>query len=128
MSLATATIASPLKTDENGVVRIGASRVMLERIVHAFDAGPSAEEIVASYPTLDLGDVYATIVFILKNRDEVDGYMAKSEAESERNRRRWEERYPTADLRARIRRRFDPTPTCSRSSQTRTSRSRSSTA
>lgn len=102
MSLAEATVASPLRTDESGAVRIGASRVMLERVVHAFDAGASAEEIVASYPTLELGDVYATIAFILKNREEVDSYMAKSEAEAERMHQKWEQRYPTAELRRRI--------------------------
>lgn len=105
MSLATASVPTPLRTDESGVIRIGSSRVMLERVVHAFDAGASAEEIVASYPTLELGDVYATIAFILKNRDEVDAYMARSEAEAERVHQEWEARYPTADLRRRIRER-----------------------
>ncbi len=66
MSLAAPTAPSPLRTDEASVIRIGASRVMLERVVHAFDAGASAEEIVATYPTLELGDVYATIALILK--------------------------------------------------------------
>lgn len=32
---------------------------MLENIVHAFEVGASAEEIVATYPSLGLGDVYA---------------------------------------------------------------------
>jgi uncharacterized protein (DUF433 family) len=103
LSLATATVSAPFTTDDHGVVRIGASRVMLERVVRAFDAGASAEEIVESYPTLELGDVYATIAFILKNRPEVDTYMADSEAEAERVQRRWEERYPTSELRRRIR-------------------------
>jgi uncharacterized protein (DUF433 family) len=102
MSLATATVTTPLRTDETGVVRIGSSRVMLERVVHAFDAGASAEEIVASYPTLELGDVYATIAFILQHRLEVDAYMAQSAAEAERVHLKWEQRYPTADLRRRI--------------------------
>lgn len=105
MSLAATSFASPLRRDEHGVLRIGASRVMLERVVHAFDAGASAEEIVASYPTLDLGDVYATITFILKNRAEVDAYMAESEAEAERAHRQWETKYPTTDLRRRLRER-----------------------
>lgn len=52
--------------------------------------GSSAEGIVASYPTLELGDVYATIALILKNREEVDAFMAKSEAEAERVHREWE--------------------------------------
>lgn len=102
MSLAAATVATPLRTDESGVVRIGGTRVMLERVVYAFDAGASAEEIVASYPTLELGDVYATIAFILKNRSEVDTYMARSEAEAERVHQEYESRYPTAELRRRI--------------------------
>jgi hypothetical protein len=48
MSLATAIVPSPLRTDETGAIRIGSSRVPLEGIVHAFDAGSSAEEIVKS--------------------------------------------------------------------------------
>lgn len=105
MNLAAATVPAPFTTDEHGVVRIGPSRVMLERVVHAFDGGASAEEIVESYPTLELGDVYATLAFILKNRPEVDAYMAESAAEAERVHRQGEERYPTSELRRRIRER-----------------------
>jgi len=105
VSLAAATLASPFTTDEQGVIRIGSSRVALERIVNAFDAGASAEEIVESYPTVELGDVYAAITFILKNRAEVAAYMAESAAEVERVHREWEARYPTSELRRRIRER-----------------------
>lgn len=105
MSLAAATLQSPLRTDDTGVVRIGPSRVTLESVVHAFDTGASAEEIVASYPTLELGDVYAAIAYILKNRAEIDEYMDRSAAESERVQQKWEERYPTAELRRLIRER-----------------------
>lgn len=105
MSLAAATLATPFTTDEQGLIRIGSSRVALERIVNAFDAGASAEEIVESYPTVELGDVYAAITFILKNRAEVDAYMAESAAEVERVHREWEARYPTSELRRRIRER-----------------------
>lgn len=78
---------------------------MLERIVRAFDAGASAEEIVESFPTLELADVYATIAFILKNRAEIDAYMTESRVESERLHREAEQRYPTTELRRRIRKR-----------------------
>lgn len=78
MTLASTTVQAPFTSDERGVVRISASRVMLERIVHAFDAGASAEEIVESYPTLDIADVYATIAYILRNRSEVDAYWSSS--------------------------------------------------
>jgi uncharacterized protein (DUF433 family) len=103
VSLAAATVQAPFAIDERGVVRIGASRVMLERVVHAFDAGASAEEIVESYPTLDIADVYATIAFILRNRSEVDAYMSESAVDSDRVHRQWEERHPTAELRQRLR-------------------------
>ena len=109
MSLATAVVPSPLRTDETGVIRIGSSRVPLEGIVHAFDAGASAEEMVASYPTLDLGDVYATIAYILKNRAEIDDYLVRSEAEAERVNTKWEAKYPTAELRQRIHQRSTQT-------------------
>ena len=102
MSLAIATVPSPLRTDDTGVVRIGPSRVTLQSVVHAFDAGASAEEIVASYPSLELADVYATIAYILRHRAAVDDYLAESAAESERVHEKWEERYPTAELRRRI--------------------------
>jgi len=78
---------------------------MLERIVYAFDTGASAEEIVMSYPTLELADVYATIAFVLNNRPEIDAYMAESEAEADRMERKWEARYPSHELRRRIRER-----------------------
>lgn len=105
MSMATARLQSPLRSDDTGVVRIGPSRVTLESVVRAFDAGASAEEIVASYPTLELGDVYAAIAYLLKNRGEVDAYMKRSAAESESVHQKWEERYPTAELRHLIRER-----------------------
>jgi len=105
LSLATAVVPAPFTTDDRGVVRIGNTRVMLERIVYAFDAGASAEEIVETYPSLKLADVYAAIAFILKNRPEVDAYMAKSEAEAEQIRETWEAYKPSTELRRRIRER-----------------------
>jgi uncharacterized protein (DUF433 family) len=103
VNLTAATVATPFRADDNGAVRIGKSRVMLERIVHAFDTGASAEEIVESYPSLELADVYATIAFILQHRPEVDTYMADQKADADRVYQMWELRKPSSDLRQRIR-------------------------
>lgn len=103
MVVATATDSVPFTRDEHGVLRVGASRVMLERLVHAFDDGLSAEEIVESYPSLELADVYASIAYILRNRDEIDAYMVESETAAERARHENEARFPTAELRRRLR-------------------------
>lgn len=105
MVVATATDSVPFTRDEHGVLRVGASRVMLERLVHAFDDGLSAEEIVESYPTVDLADVYAAIAYILRNRNEIDAYMAESDTAAERARQESEARFPTAELRRRLRER-----------------------
>jgi uncharacterized protein (DUF433 family) len=86
-------------------VRIGASRVPLESVVRAFDAGASAEDIVTSYPSLDLGDVYAALAYVLKNRGEIDEYMKRSAAECEKVDQHWESRHPTAELRRLLRKR-----------------------
>jgi uncharacterized protein (DUF433 family) len=65
----------PLSAGSDGVVRVSATRVSLETIVGAFDAGATAEEIVQQYPSLELAPVYAVISYILDNRVEVDAYV-----------------------------------------------------
>ena len=69
-------------------VRVGGTRVLLERIVYAFDDGASAGEIVERFPSVDLADVHATIAYILRHRDEIDAYMEEVEAKAEENLRR----------------------------------------
>ena len=96
MALAAIQEAPPLITDDHGVVRVGGTRVTLDVVVHAYDAGASPEEIVQSFPTLKLPDVYATIAYLLRHRGEVDAYLAEQAAEAEAIRRTIEERYPTA--------------------------------
>src|SRR5437879_2771123 len=43
-------------------MRVGQTRVPLDTVVYAFNQGASPEEIVMSYPTLELGDVYAIVI------------------------------------------------------------------
>lgn len=105
MNLAAVTDPSPLRVDEHGVVRVGGSRVMLERVVHAFDDGASAEEIVERYPSLDLADVFATLAYVLRHRPEIDEYMRRSEAEAAETLRLVEERSPAERLRETLKQR-----------------------
>ena len=89
----------PLIADERGVVRVAGTRVTLDVVVRAFDAGASPEEIVESFPTLALPDVYAIITYVLRHRADVDGYVATQTEKAEALREKIERRYPTADLR-----------------------------
>jgi uncharacterized protein (DUF433 family) len=92
----------PLHEDEHGVIRIAGSRVTLDSIVALFDRGATAEEIVQSFPTLALGDVYTALGYVLARRSEVDAYLARRAQEEDAAREEAESRWPSADLRARL--------------------------
>jgi uncharacterized protein (DUF433 family) len=73
----TPTMVIPLTAAEDGVIRVGGTRVRLDTVVYAFNEGYTAEEIVAQYPALDLTDVYAVIAYYLGHRATVDEYVAQ---------------------------------------------------
>jgi len=57
-------------------IRIKGSRVGIETVSYDFiHRRRSAEEIVASYPSVTLEQVYATILYYLHNREQVDAYL-----------------------------------------------------
>ena len=57
----------PIHTDADGVVRVAGTRVTLDTIVAAFDAGATAEEIAQQYPSVGLADVYSVITYYLRH-------------------------------------------------------------
>jgi uncharacterized protein (DUF433 family) len=71
----------PLAKDALGVYRVGGTRVTLDLVVHAFDGGANAEEIVQKYPSLGLSDVYQVLGYCLKYRAELSGYFETREHE-----------------------------------------------
>lgn len=95
MMLAIATNPPPLRTDADGVVRVGATRVSLDTLIAAFLEGATAEEIAQQYPSLSLREVYAVISYYLNHPAEVNDYLR------ERGRQ-------AAEVRLQNQRRFDP--------------------
>ena len=67
----------PLTTGDDGVIRVTGTRVTLDSIVAAFDAGATPEEIVQQYPPVDLPTAYAVIAYMLMRRPEVDEYIER---------------------------------------------------
>jgi hypothetical protein len=65
----------PLWEDPPGVFRVGKSRVLLELVLRAFLRGESPENIVRSYRTLQLADVYTVIGQYLANPAPFDDYL-----------------------------------------------------
>jgi uncharacterized protein (DUF433 family) len=72
----------PLQEDSEGTIRVGGTRVRLDTVIHAFNQGHTAEEIVSNYPSLSLADVYATITYYLNNQDAVNEYVRRREVEA----------------------------------------------
>jgi uncharacterized protein (DUF433 family) len=75
---------------------VGGTRVTLDTVVAAFDAGATAEEIVQQYPSLTLADVYSVIAYYLRHKMELGAYLAQRERQA-------------AHVREENERRFDPT-------------------
>lgn len=82
--------AIPLTRLENGVYRMSGTRIPLERIVESYKAGATPEEIVASFDTLRLSDVYVLIGYYLDHREEVEQYFREVEEQAEDIRRKIE--------------------------------------
>lgn len=68
-------ISNPLRIDDDGVWRVGQTRVTLDTVVYAFLDGATPEAITQRYPSLSLTDVYAVISYYLQHRSEVEVYL-----------------------------------------------------
>jgi uncharacterized protein (DUF433 family) len=103
MNMPLQAVAVPLFDDGLGGLRVTGTRVLLERIVHAFEDGATPEGIVQSYDTLQLADVYAVLTWYLRHKAEVEAYLRKRTDEADAIRRTIEANQPDrAELRARL--------------------------
>jgi uncharacterized protein (DUF433 family) len=74
------TVVVPLCRDSSGALRIGTTRVLLELVVRAYEAGATPEDIVQAYDTLQLQDVYAVLAWCLNNETAVEEYLSERDA------------------------------------------------
>ncbi len=102
MTLAAEAEPIPLETTEDGVIRVGGTRVPLETIVQVFNSGATPEEVVQDFPVLRLDDVYAVITYCLRHRDEVEAYLQTRRVQAEEVRRKVEARFSQTGLRERL--------------------------
>ena len=93
----------PLIETEQSTIRMRGTRVPLVAVVYSYNSGATPEQIVQSYPALNLRDVYAAITYYLDHRELVDGYLERREAEAAGIERRIGADQPTnEELRARL--------------------------
>jgi uncharacterized protein (DUF433 family) len=103
MSIAIEPVVVPLFDDGEGGLRVTGTRVLLERLIHAYEHGATPEAIVQSYETLRLEDVYAVLSWYLRHQADGDEYLRRRGAEAESLRREIEAAQPDrAVLRARL--------------------------
>ena len=97
----------PLRTDEQGGIRIGNTRIQLESLVWLIRRGETVEQMMQGYPTLTAADIHAVVAWCLANRDEVDAYMARREREANELQQNIEQALGSnEDLKAKLRERM----------------------
>ncbi len=77
------TLPAPLKAWEDGTIRVGSSRVLLDFVVHHFKQGATAEQIQHSFPSVTLRDIYGAIFYYLERTEEVERYLANQEIQAD---------------------------------------------
>lgn len=102
MSLAIKAESAPLAVASDGIVRVGGTRVTLDTVVAVFKRGATAEEIVQRYPSLRLGDVYASIAFYLNHQEDVEAYLQQRQQQAQEIRQMNEAQFDPQGLRDRL--------------------------
>ncbi len=102
MTLAILAEPAPLTANPDGVVRVGGTRVTLDTLVAVFKQGATAEEIVYRYPSLKLGDVYASIAFYLNHQEAVEAYLQQRQQQAQATRQVNQSRFDPQGLRDRL--------------------------
>jgi len=75
-------ITVPLRMDEQGAIRVGDTRLLLDLVIHEFQNGATPEEIVEAYEGLALSDVYAVLSYYLRNPQPINDYVNRREEEA----------------------------------------------
>jgi uncharacterized protein (DUF433 family) len=73
----------PLRTETDGTIRIGSTRVTLDVVIELFHTGLTAAEIASELDSLNPADVYVVIGYYLAHRAELDAYLTKREARAD---------------------------------------------
>jgi uncharacterized protein (DUF433 family) len=102
MSLTVEPQLVPLSTSPEGIVRVSGTRVTLDTVVGAFIDGATPEAIAQQYPSLSLADVYTVISYYLRNRVDVDAYLAAGQAAAAQIKQQNEIRWDPTGVRARL--------------------------
>lgn len=74
----------PLRTDADGTLRVGQSRVTFDVLIGHYNQGYSAPDLKAEFDHLSLTDIYAVIAYYLANQTAMDGYLHQREVAAQK--------------------------------------------
>ena len=66
-----------IRRDDQGVLRIGKTRITLETLLEAYFAGLTVEQILDDYPTLTPADVLASLAVYEADRSSFGPYLSE---------------------------------------------------
>ena len=92
----------PLRTEPDGAIFVAQSRIPLETIIDAFNAGSSPEEIVEDFSALSLADTHAVISHYLGHKQAVDRYIQRRNKEAATTQKQIQTRFSSNALRDNI--------------------------
>ncbi|MEX2598269.1 MAG: DUF433 domain-containing protein [Dehalococcoidia bacterium] len=92
----------PFRTNADGMIHVGGTRVTLDSLVAAFGSGATPEEIAQQYPSLGLADIYSVIGYYLRHQAEVQTYLAGRGRQGARAREENERRFDPSGVRERL--------------------------
>jgi uncharacterized protein (DUF433 family) len=72
---------SPYVEERAGSLYVAGTGVSIDSVLTRFQTGSSPENIVHSFPSLRLSDVYGLIAYYLENEKTIKAYLAEGERE-----------------------------------------------
>jgi len=83
----------PLKVWPDATIRIGQSRIKVERIIKAYLNGSSPEQFASDYPTVTVEEAYGAIFYYLRHKAKLDEHVAEMDRKGDDAQRLLEEKF-----------------------------------
>ena len=86
----------------SGVWHVTGTRVPLDSIIFAYKQGATPEEISEQFTSVALGDLYFVIAYYLRNKDQVEHYLAQRATQRAETRRHIESLWDPVGVRDKL--------------------------
>lgn len=95
-------VTIPLEKNPQGVIRVAGTRVSLDSIMHAYNTGATAEEIVLRFPSCSLDKIYTILSWALNHPQIVSEYLAEQSLQKQQLEAEIKRSYPSTGVRERL--------------------------